>query len=81
MATTTMNISLPESMKTFVDERLGGYGSASEYVRELIRADQKRLEEEKLEGLLLERLQKGTELEFDIDDVRAELSKRLGMKR
>ncbi len=81
MATTTMNISLPESLKTFVDERLEGYGSASEYVRELIRADQKRLEQDKLEKLLLERLQKGTELKFDIDDVRSELTRRLGKKR
>lgn len=81
MATTTMNISLPESMRTFVDERLEGYGSASEYVRELIRADQKRIEQEKLEKLLLDRLQKGTELEFDINVVRTELSKRLGNKR
>lgn len=77
MATTTMNISLPESLRTFVDEQLEGYGSASEYVRELIRADQKRLEQEKLERLLLERLRKGGELEFDIDDVRAELSRRI----
>lgn len=81
MATTTMNISLPESMKTLVDERLEGYGSVSEYVRELIRADQKRLEQEKLERLLLERLQKGGELEFDINDVRAELSRRIGKNR
>lgn len=81
MATTTMNISLPESMKSFIDERLEGYGSASEYVRELIRADQKRSEQEKLERLLLERLQTGTELEFNIDDVRAELAKRLAKKR
>lgn len=81
MASTTMNISLPESLKTFVDERLEGYGSASEYVRELIRADQKRVEQEKLEKLLLHRLQKGTELDFDIEDVRTELSRRLGKKR
>ena len=36
---TTMNISLPDDMKTFVDEqvRARGYMSASEYVRELLR--------------------------------------------
>ena len=83
MATTTMNISLPVSMKTFIDERLSGegYGTASEYVRELIRADQKQQESQKLEKLLLERLQSGTEVEFSIDDVRAELAKRLSKKR
>lgn len=83
MATTTMNISLPDTMKNFIDERLAGdgYGTTSEYVRELIRADQKAREEQKLEKLLLERLQTGTEMEFEIDDVRAELAKRLSKKK
>ena len=83
MATTTMNVSLPESMKAFIDERLNGegYGTASEYVRELIRADQTRREEQKLERLLIERLQTGTEAEFSIEDVRAELAKRLSKKK
>ena len=83
MATTTMNISLPDSMRTFIDETLvgDGYGTASEYVRELIRADQKRREEQKLETLLLRRLNSGAEIEFEIDDVRAELTKRLGKKK
>ena len=41
----TMNISLPESLKAFVDEQVGsrGFGTSSEYVRELIRKDQERL--------------------------------------
>lgn len=83
MATTTMNVSLPDSMKAFIDERLAGegYGTASEYVRELIRADQKQREEQKLEKLLLERLQSGTDIEFDIEAVRAELAKRLSKKK
>ena len=40
----TMNISLPDSLKSFVDEQVArrGYGTSSEYVRELIRADQDR---------------------------------------
>ncbi len=48
----TMNISLPDSMKTFVDEQVQtrGYGTSSEYVRELIRRDQDRLH---LRGLLM----------------------------
>lgn len=39
-----MNISLPESLKDFVDEQVSGrgYGTSSEYVRALIRADQER---------------------------------------
>ena len=57
----TMNIALPESMKTFVQERVveGGYSSASEYVRDLIRADQKRKAEERIDALLLEGLDSG----------------------
>ncbi len=83
MATTTMNISLPDTLKNFVEERLqgDGYGTISEYVRELIRADQKRREEEKLEAVLLQRLQGDSELEFDIKEVRAELAKRLSKRK
>ena len=57
----TMNIALPESMKHFVQERVseGGYSSVSEYVRELIRADQKRKVEERIDALLLEGLDSG----------------------
>lgn len=37
----TMNISLPDSLKSFVDEQVvqRGFGTSSEYVRELIRKD------------------------------------------
>ncbi|WP_321965203.1 type II toxin-antitoxin system ParD family antitoxin [Paraburkholderia sp. J7] len=40
----TMNVSLPDSLKEYVDEQVGvcGYGTSSEYVRELIRKDQDR---------------------------------------
>ena len=40
----TMNVSLPDSLKSFVDEQVAkrGYATNSEYVRELIRADQDR---------------------------------------
>jgi len=57
----TMNIALPESMKHFVHEQVsaGGYSSVSEYVRDLIRADQKRKVEERIDALLLEGLDSG----------------------
>lgn len=40
----TMNISLPDALKSFVDTQVAerGYSTSSEYVRELIRADQDR---------------------------------------
>lgn len=49
----TMNISLPDMLKAFVDEQVEarGFGSSSEYVRALIRRDQERLE---LRRLLLD---------------------------
>lgn len=54
----SMNVSLPDPLKQFVDGQiaLGRYSSASEYVRELIRADEKRKAEEQLEAKLLEGL-------------------------
>ena len=49
----TMNITLPEALKGFVDEQVAsrGFGTSSEYVRELIRRDQDR---QKLRSLLLD---------------------------
>lgn len=49
----TMNISLPDSLRSFVDEQVSqrGFGTSSEYVRELIRRDQDRLH---LRGVLLD---------------------------
>ncbi|MBU6487927.1 MAG: type II toxin-antitoxin system ParD family antitoxin [Burkholderiales bacterium] len=48
----TMNISLPDSLKTFIDDQVTerGYGTISEYVRELVRRDQQR---QQLRALLL----------------------------
>jgi antitoxin ParD1/3/4 len=72
----TMNISLPEPLKRFVDAQIaaGRYSSASEYVRELIREDEKRTVEGRLEALLIEGLQ-GEETELtsaDWKDIRKE---------
>lgn len=49
----TMNISLPETLKAFVDEQVSvrGYSTSSEFVRELIRKEQDR---QRVRGLLLE---------------------------
>lgn len=49
----TMNISLPDALKSFVDTQVAerGYGTSSEYVRELIRTDQDRRQ---LRALLLQ---------------------------
>ena len=55
-----MNVSLPEELKEFAEAQTKcGYSTPSEYVRELIREDQKRKAREKLDQLLLEGLTSG----------------------
>jgi antitoxin ParD1/3/4 len=54
----TVTISLPESLKAFVETQLNtkGYGNVSEYFRSLLRQAQAKEEEARLEALLLEGL-------------------------
>lgn len=63
---TTLNISLPDSMRAFIDEQiaLGGYSTASEYIRDLIRQAQKQAAQEKLDSLLIEGLESGEPIEI-----------------
>jgi antitoxin ParD1/3/4 len=85
MSTTTMNISLPETLKRFVKERTktANYSNPSDYVRALIREDQRRQAAEKLfeemiakhgpmsparlEGLRAEYWSRWNELKVEID--------------
>ena len=59
---TSMNISLPEPLKQFVEDQVskGGYSTVSEYLRELIRQAQRIKEREELEAKLLEGLNSPT---------------------
>jgi antitoxin ParD1/3/4 len=75
----TMNISLPEPLKNFVDERVAnaGYGTSSEYLRELIRRNQDRLH---LRSMLLDGAKAPMMGEVDAQyfaNLRIETSKRL----
>jgi antitoxin ParD1/3/4 len=56
---TTVNISLPDEMRAFIEEQITreGYISASEYVRDLIREAQRRSAKRELEAKLAEGLQ------------------------
>ena len=78
MSQETMNVALPENLKEYVLRQVadGGYTSASEYVRELIRSDQKRKAQERLEAILLEGVQSGEAREFTAEDW-AELKRRI----
>lgn len=73
----TMNISLPDQLKDFVEAQVGSgrYSSVSEYVSELIRDDEKRKAQDKLDTLLLEGIQSGQPTEMtrqNWDDLRRE---------
>jgi antitoxin ParD1/3/4 len=56
-------------LKDFVEERVktGGYSTPSEYVRELLREDQKRQAAQKLEALLLDGVLSGTPIEANAE--------------
>ena len=61
-----MNVSLPEELKEYVEAQTkSGYSTPSEYVRELIRGDQKRRAKEKLDTLLLEGISSGDSIPMD----------------
>ena len=67
MTIATMNISLPAVMREFVDSQMktGGYGSTSEYVRELIRKDQLAKAQAQLRDMILEGINSGPAVVVD----------------
>ena len=82
----TMNIALPEAMKQFVHEQVqkGEYSSASEYIRDLIRADQKQKAREALEMEILKGLESGPPTPMTSQDwkaIRAEVCRRHAGRR
>ena len=80
----SLNISLPESLRKFVDSRVesGGYSTASEYLRGLIREDQLRWLELKREIQIgIDQANRGQSRPLDINEIRAEGRKRLAQRR
>ena len=74
----TLNISLPDSMRVYIEEQTatGGYSTASEFVRTLIREDQKRKTKERIDTLLLDGLASGEAkmlTQRDWEDVRRQV--------
>lgn len=61
MASATINISIPDTMKTEVEEVIAseGYGNTSEFFRDLVRNYLKQRQEQKLEAMLLEAVESG----------------------
>lgn len=64
----TMNVSLPEAMKAWVERQAEGghYGNASDYIRDLIRRDRERQEAiATLQAAITEGVASGTPQPFD----------------
>ena len=81
MATATINISLPDTLKNEVEEIISkdGYGNVSEFFRELVRNHIKERQQRKLETLLAEALKSGEATLFTKADF--EGIKERGLKR
>lgn len=81
-AQSSMNVSMPESMRSWIESVVAAesYGTASEYVRFLIREDQKRRAKEDVDARLLDALGGGPETELtpaDWDEVRQAVRERI----
>jgi antitoxin ParD1/3/4 len=79
---TTMNVSLPRTQKEFVDQQVqqGSFSTVSDYIRDLIRREQRALARDELERKLLEGLNSGPATEMTKEDwteLRDGLRKRL----
>ena len=75
----TMNVSLPDSMKDWVEEQTKGgrYSNASDYVRDLIRRDQDRAAKiAAMQRLVSEGLESGVSSD-SMDDILDEARKRV----
>jgi antitoxin ParD1/3/4 len=82
----TMNVSLPDEMKVFVETQAAkeGFGTVSEYLRSVIRDLQKRQAKQELEAKLREALLSGPAEPMtreDWDEIRREGLERLARER
>lgn len=82
----TVTISLPESLKAFVEQQVAskGFGNVSEYFRSLLHEARDREEQARLEGLLLEGLASGPSKAVDRrfwDDLRSEAQRLVAERR
>jgi antitoxin ParD1/3/4 len=58
---TALTLLIPSELRTFIEEqaRLGGFHSVSEYMRDVMRQERRRVEQERLERLLIDGLESG----------------------
>ena len=85
MSMTSMNISLPQELKEYVEQQTkAGYSTPSEYVRGLIREDRKHRAKEELDALLLEGLSSGEPIPANSEfwaELRQEALAKLGERK
>jgi antitoxin ParD1/3/4 len=81
-----MNVSLPQSLKGWLDEQVAkaGYATASEYVRQLLREERRRQLREQIDARLLKAIRSGESTPMtrkDREDIRREGRKRLAARK
>jgi antitoxin ParD1/3/4 len=81
-----MNISLPPTLKDWVDEQVSrrGFGTASEFVRQMLREEQQRELRQRIDAALVEGIESGPSTPMtakDWDDIRREGRRRLAKRK
>lgn len=73
MSITTLNISMPETMRAEVEKVVAteGYGNTSEFFRDLVRDYLKERQERRLEKLIVEGIESGEPTPLTSDDFTA----------
>jgi antitoxin ParD1/3/4 len=65
-----MNVSLPPDLRDFVSEQVksGGYGTASEYLRDMLRRARERKQRKQIDQMLIEAVESGATIPMDDAD-------------
>ncbi|MBK8972849.1 MAG: type II toxin-antitoxin system ParD family antitoxin [Hahellaceae bacterium] len=77
----TMNISIPEPMRKWVQDRIhtGRYANNSDYIRDLIRKDQERqLAHQEMQTAIAAGIQSGESTQLDMTEIKARARAELG---
>ena len=80
----TMNVSLPDPMKEWVEQQTKGgrYSNASDYVRDLIRRDQERAAKiAAMQRLITEGLESGAAEDFDFEAFQQSMREEHGRRK
>ena len=82
----SLNISLPRDMKEWIDIQVShaGYGTTSEYFRQLVRQDQRRRLRDEIDAKLLAALDSGDPIEITPEwweQRRKELARRIAARK